>query len=180
MRNPVVVRLFGIRSRSRSRSRFSGWWSSSLIPPSLAGYSDRLLVVYCDNDAWDAWDTHACDRRGRRTHRDLPFYAFTSLDGIEFVVVARRAEDEDRLALIRHAPVRVRDLASRIDAVMFTKLQSNLVVFPQYQALHEPVEPYLNTPLGLSWIQRQADNTRRLENTRRQPPPRAKLKEAQP
>jgi hypothetical protein len=141
---------------------------------------DRVLVVYCDNDAWDAWDTHACDRRGRRTHRDLPFYAFTSLDGIEFVVVARRAEDEDRLALIRHAPVRVRDLASRIDADMYTKLQSNLVVIPQYQALQEPDEPYLNTPFALSWIQAQADNTRRLEDIRHEPPPRETLKVAQP
>jgi hypothetical protein len=44
----VVVRLFGVRSRSRSR--FSGWWSSSLIPPSLAGYSDRLLVGALEGD----------------------------------------------------------------------------------------------------------------------------------
>jgi hypothetical protein len=38
MRNPVVVRLFGVRFRSRSLD------SCLLIPPIVAGYSDRHLV----------------------------------------------------------------------------------------------------------------------------------------
>ena len=41
-------------------------------------------------------------------------------------------------------------------------------------------EPYLNTPFALSWIQAQADNTRRLEDIRHEPPPRETLKVAQP
>src|ERR687883_736086 len=55
MRNPVVVRLLGVRARAR----FVGC-SDVCIPESIPGYSDRLLVAtslggYAWNDAGHIW-----------------------------------------------------------------------------------------------------------------------------
>ena len=46
MRNRVVVRLLGVRSRSR----FGGWLSALLMPPIVPGYSDRLLERFSQLD----------------------------------------------------------------------------------------------------------------------------------
>lgn len=85
----------------------------------------------------------------------LPLYAFTTLNGQEWAVVARSTVDEDHRAFTARAQQIIIAIASRGPSGLWPALDKHLQVVPLATAMKEPYWRYRNTPFDEAWLQSQ-------------------------
>ena len=93
-----------------------------------------------------------------------PLYAFTSVDGQEWALVAASIEGEDRPALQSRANDLLFDIANVAPPAVWNSLVRHLQVAPHATAMKQPYWEYRDTGFTLGWLQAQYDKVTKLNS----------------